>query len=310
MENPELASLLARIATALERIANAVDKSAATDANGEGDTLQNDCSTKTSLPVAGCTAAKPLVSPQSTCNTSIANFLADRGIKVNAVPQAEAADDVLNSLAKRLGEDYDALRALHSNIKRNMQHGGTFTLSLKECAADDISRVCQYGHTLHEHAFLEDFRYVRSQRLISAKTTICPMAQNFFAGKWLERYVLLLVQEAVEEVAEISDFQYLLNPKVVLPNGNDFELDLVFQVHDSFFWIEAKSANYQQHIQKYANIVQIMKLDAKHSILVLPDTEIARQLTALYNITVLPMSQMKESLITTIKADQNGQIGP
>ncbi len=185
MENPELASLLARIATALERIANTVDKSAATDTNGEGDTLQNACSAKTSLPAASCTAAKPLGYPQSTCNTSIVNFLADRGIKVNAVPQAEAADDVLNSLAKRLGEDYDALRALHSNIKRNMQHGGTFTLSLKECVADDISRVCQYGHTLHEHAFLEDFRYIKSQRLISAKTTAWPMAQNFLrANGW------------------------------------------------------------------------------------------------------------------------------
>jgi hypothetical protein len=99
----------------------------------------------------------------------------------------------------------------------------------------------------------------------------------------------------------------LLNPQIVLPNGDDFELDLIFQVNDFFFWIEAKSGEYQQHISKYSKMSKILNLDFKHSIMVLPDISENQcdALTALFSMTVCPLSRLETVLVEIIRADRS-----
>lgn len=242
---------------------------------------------------------------------AIEEFLNVRGIKIKTVPPEDAADNVINSLSEFLGKNYDGLRELLAKIKRSMQQGGFITISLKDYAQKDVSNVCQFSTRLHEIAFLEQYKYFKSpQYLIKAKTTTLPTAQNFFSGKWLERFVLLSTQRAVNLVSKELDkelgFSYLLNPQVILPNGDDFELDLIFHVNGSYYWIEAKSGDYQQHISKYSKMSKILGLDTAHSIMVLTDISSDRSvaLTSLFSMTVLSLSQLEEVLIETIKADQ------
>jgi len=213
-------------------------------------------------------------------------------------------------LAKFLGEHYDALKELLSRIKSSMQRGDVIALTLKDYSQKDVSDACQFCTRLHEIAFLEQYKYFRSpQYLIRAKTTTLPTAQNFFSGKWLERYVLQAVQSAVNTVAiELGrevEFAYLLNPQIILPNGNDFELDLLFHVDGIFFWIEAKTGDYQQHISKYSKISKMLGLNYEHSIMVLTDilAERAEALTSLFSMAVYGLSQLESRLIETIRKD-------
>lgn len=191
-----------------------------------------------------------------------------------------------------------------------MQQGSFITLSIKDYTQKDVSNVCQFSTRLHEIAFLEQYKYFKSpQYLIKAKTTTLPTAQNFFSGKWLERFVLLSAQRAVNLVSKELDkeleFSYLLNPQVVLPNDDDFELDLIFHVNGLFYWIEAKSGDHQQHISKYSKISKILNLDFEHSIMVLTDISLDKSaaLRSLFSMTVSSLS-LEEMLIETIKADQ------
>ena len=109
-----------------------------------------------------------------------------------------------------------------------------------------------------------------------------------------------------KELDKDLEFSYLLNPQVILPNGDDFELDLIFHVNDSYYWIEAKSGDYQQHISKYSKMSRILNLDFEHSIMVLTDIspDKSAALTSLFSMTVSSLSQLEEMLIETIKADQ------
>jgi hypothetical protein len=142
-------------------------------------------------------------------NEVIITFLESRSIKVKTIPTEDTADDVINSLSKFLGENYDGLRELLARIKRNMQQGSPFSLSLKEYTQKDTSDVCQFCTRLHSIAFLEEYKYFKSpQYLIRAKPTSLPIAQNFFSGKWLERFVLLTVQKCVRRVS--SDLKKIL----------------------------------------------------------------------------------------------------
>jgi hypothetical protein len=192
-----------------------------------------------------------------------------------------------------------------------MQQGSPFSLSLKEYTQKDINNVCQFCTRLHAIAFLEEYRYFKApQYLIKAKATTLPAAHSFFSGKWLERFVLLAVQKCVSlissELQRDVVFSYLLNPQIILPNGDDFELDLICYVSGFFFWIEAKSGDYQQHINKYSKMSKILNLDFRHSIMVLPDISEDRcvALTSLFSMTVCSLSRLEEVLAETIRKDQ------
>jgi hypothetical protein len=305
MENNEITSLLERIAIALERIADVftekTDKAAYEEHNDkdikEVETCEDDDVLKNTT--------------EEDEFDVIEEFLNGCGIKIKTVPPEDAADDVINSLSEFLGKNYDGLRELLAKIKRNMQQGGFITISLRDYSQKDVSNVCQFSTRLHEIAFLEQYKYFKSpQYLIKAKTTTLPTAQNFFSGKWLERFVLLSAQRAVnlvsKELDKYLEFSYLLNPQVILPNGDDFELDLIFHVNGSYYWIEAKSGDYQQHISKYSKMSRILNLDFEHSIMVLTDISPDKSavLTSLFSMTVSSLSQLEEMLIETIKADQ------
>ncbi len=111
----------------------------------------------------------------------IADFLASRDIKIKTTPTEEPADDIINSLSKFLGENYDSLRDLLARIKRSMQQGSQFSLYLKEYTQKDINNVCQFCTRLHAIAFLEEYRYFKApQYLIKAKATTLPAAHSFF----------------------------------------------------------------------------------------------------------------------------------
>ncbi len=244
---------------------------------------------------------------------AVIEFLDNRGIKVKTVPPEDPADEIINSLSRFLGTNYEGLRELLARIKRNMQQGAPFWLSLKEYTQRDVSNVCQFCSRLHAIAFLEKYDYFKApQYLVKAKTTTLPAAQNFFSGKWLERFVLLTVQKCVTliaaELEQDIEFSYLLNPQINLPNGDDFELDLICHINGFFFWIEAKSGDYQQHISKYSKISKIFDLDVRHSIMVLPDISEDRcdALTALFAMTVASLSRLEAVLMATIRQDQTG----
>lgn len=308
MGNDDLRNFLERIATSLERIADSIEN-VKLPANEE---------------LGRYTRPKEMIlQDEPTFNAEegeflhktveedlIERFLSSKNIKIKVVPPEDAADSLINSLAEFLGSRYDALSELLSKVKSNMQIGGFITLSIKDYTQKNISDICQFCTLLHEIAFLEQYKYFKSpQFLIKAKTTTLPKAQNFFSGKWLERFVLQTVQKSVNtvsrEVGKDLDFSYLINPQIILPNGNDFELDLIFHVNGLFYWIEAKTGDFQQHISKYSKMAKMIGLDYKHSIMVLTDirSEKVSALTSLFSMTVYGLSQLEIGLTETIKKD-------
>jgi DNA-directed RNA polymerase subunit H (RpoH/RPB5) len=301
LDNDEVKILFKRFAVALEQIASSY-QGEASEQKQIVEALSN------FLPIKEVESGKD---DDLVPDNVLMKFLELRNIQVKTMPTVDAADDIINSLAEFLGKNYDALRDILAQIKRNMQFGGAFSLSIKKYSQKNISSICQFCTRLHEVAFLEQYKYFKApQYIIRAKTTALPKAQNFFSGIWLERFVLLSVQKVVNlvsnELNQKLQFSYLLNPQIILPNGDDFELDLLFHINDCFYWIEAKSGNYQQHISKYSKISKILKLDYEHSIMVLTDisSEKSSALTSLFSMNVYSLSQLESCLIQTIKKDQ------
>lgn len=247
---------------------------------------------------------------QQGSDGTLESFLNARGITIKTTPAADPTDPVINSLALFLGERYSALSPLLAKIKRSMQNGESITESLKGRSPADISSACQFCTRLYELAFFEQYYYARSPTaLIRAKTTTLPKAQQFFSGQWLERFILQKTKsihgQMAQAVGHPLPFEYLANLQIVLPNGDDFELDLLVSIGSLVYWIEVKSADYQQHISKYSKFARLLGLDSTHSFIVLADapTERCHDLSSLFTMTVCNLNRFEDALSSVIRED-------
>lgn len=84
------------------------------------------------------------------------------------------------------------------------------------------------------------------------------------------------------------EFTCLLNPQITFPNGDDFELDLLFMIEGQPLWVECKIGDYQAYIAKYSNVRKLLSIPKSRAILVILDIpeELTTNLTYLYDVTV------------------------
>lgn len=304
MNNERIEELLERIAVALEKLAGSSDARSNTNAGKAVKTGLKDPGVRTNT--ASFTTPPPA--------PALELFLASKGIQIKAIPPADPADHIIDSLSLFLGERYNALSRLLTKIKRAMQSGSEIEVSLRNRTQQDVSSNCQFCARLREIAFLEQYRYSPSPTyLIRAKTTTLPRAQRFFGGQWLERYILQKVkavhQQVVAEGNCERDFECLINPQIILPNGDDFELDVLARFGPSVYWIEAKSGDYQQHVAKYSKFARVLGLDCAHSLMVLTDVPDDRceALSSLFSMTVCNLWSFEEKLLAVARSDSARQ---
>lgn len=296
--------LLERIAVALEAIAANLAESKAVPIAQALPEIQEVLSANTLLP-------NDEIEPEPDHVKVLEPFLAARHISIKVLPKEDPADQVIDSLSLFLGERYNALSSILMKVKRSMQTGDFITESLKDYAQLDVSSVCQFCTRLHEIAFLEQYQYSKSPvYLVRAKTTTLPKAQRFFGGQWLERFVLQKVKSVYSQVVtgglinEIP-FEYLINPQIILPNKDDFELDLLVSIGGVVYWIEAKSGDYQQHVSKYAKFARILGIEYARSIMVLTDASNERcsALSSLFTMTVCNLASFEDYMLSIISED-------
>jgi hypothetical protein len=293
----QLLSRLERIAAALERLAPAAASSApapepAPAASGSG-------------PEPAVEASEPVTLVPEALNT----FLASRGIRIRRVPPPGPADSVLDRLALFLGSRYEALKDVLGWLKRTMQTGGRWHLRLAGRPQEEIGACCQFCHQLYQLAFLTEYRYHRAPHcLIEARTSTAPEAQNFLSGQWLERFVRQQVTAAAA-AASCPELSLLANAQVVLPNNDDFELDLLAAAGGRVFWIESKTGAYQQYIRKYSQMARIFGIGSSSSFLVLADAPAAvcEDLSRMTGMTVCRPEDFHAAFQQAIASEQTIQ---
>lgn len=233
----------------------------------------------------------------SSTRATLRAFLEERGIEIKTSRQSEDADDVLDHLAHFMGSHYDHIEAVYKQVKRAVNGGRGFNLNLSHASQDEVSASTQFCTRLHRLAFLTDYVYLNSPRYqIHAKAAHDPRAIQFLTGGWLERYVRQTVRTCLSDAGE--KVALLSNAQIVLPNGDDFELDLVAQYGERVLWLEAKTGNYQRHVGKYRKMGGRMQVAARDTLMVLagvpPHT--AERLSKVHAIGVTPVQDLSDAL--------------
>jgi len=299
-----------KIEQLLERIAVALEQLVAASGHSSARQEEPSCESATLSTTEILADAPQYSNAEELQHRVLEPFLNSKGISIKVIPPEDASDQVIDSLSLFLGERYSALSSILMKIKRAMQNGTLITESLKDRAQVDVSSTCQFCSRLHEVAFLEQYQYLRSPTyLIRAKTTTLPKAQRFFGGQWLERFILQSVKSIharlTDEIGSAIPFEYLINPQIILQNGDDFELDLLVSIGPSIYWIEAKSGDYQQHVSKYSKFARTLGLDFAHSLMVLTDVPDERcdALSSLFSMTVCNLKTFEQYMLSVVRND-------
>lgn len=216
----------------------------------------------------------------------VEDFLMSQGIRIKVVPPPNSADDSIDQLAWYLGTRYSDLTGLLRTLKRTMQAGRSFQYQMAGLPQSTVSSSCQFCVQLHELAFLTQYTYLKSPKyVIHATPSTAPAAQKFLSGHWLERYVARSLREAFGGRLSI-----LMNPQIILPNGDDFELDVIaVDPRNAPLWIEAKTGDYQNHVVKYSKVAKLLGVPTSRSIMILPEVpeDKCLALSGLFQMTVV-----------------------
>ena len=229
----------------------------------------------------------PVVSTEEMASVSVAEtvdgqeemlgeILSTFNITVKQCRTSFEGSEALNKLASYVGEHWDSFQDLWLTFKRGLQGRNSITKFLDRYPPEDVSYMCNLCIRMKELAFLSNYHYAKAPKYqLFAEVSRQPVAQAFIGGEWFERYLFTEVQVVFNQYcADCQCVKHLRcwNDTVIrLPDQKEAELDLFFEVDGLLFWIEAKSADYQHHIEKYNRMAKTIGLPQKQVMLVCLD---------------------------------------
>jgi|LDZT01.1.fsa_nt_gi hypothetical protein len=298
MIDDKLINILERIATALETIAEKNSSTLPFNINSELHNINENINSTRSEEIN-----EQVIIPVNDVNP-IFRFLADKNIQVKTFQINEEIDDVLDNIALFMGNRYNRIKKVYNTIKSKLNTGTTFRLDLKNATQEEVSYSCQLCNSLHQIAFLSEYKYFKSpQFVINGRPNRIPTAIKFFTGQWLERFIKTEVKNSIRKLETPIKFAYLTNPQIILPNGDDFELDVLFSIDEEIFWFEAKTGDYQNYVDKYSRMAKLLQLDNKHAFMVL--TEVNEQnciaLRKIFGMEVVNIEKFSETFQNSIR---------
>ncbi len=208
----------------------------------------------------------------------VIQWLNNRGIKVEKYRSKKESilEETFNKLAIYLGENYAILDEFHKKLKKSVQNGSEFSFSLKKRAQTlegeerkkyfDVNT--KLGSMLKDAGFLSSYHYNKNTKVLKAAVHCRSDFKNFLSGDYFERFIFDKITKYFRSKG--LSYDYLVNAKVMFPNTDRYELDLLFLVKEHLFWIECKSGSnlnsIEPDISKYSEnhhkFLQIPKTNA------------------------------------------------
>ena len=201
----------------------------------------------------------------------LARYLQRHGVEIVHIPDESNLDPRISQIAGFLGKYLSYVLPFYETLKATLNEGAEFTYSLAGLNGRDVTHTLNLCRMLREVDFLASYAYRRAPHYkIVARVNRTPTAINFLTGGWLEHFIRDKVVSILTTHPATLDLPYafMKNPCIILPGGEDFELDLLLSVGERIFWIEAKTGEYMEFLPKYSRVSKVLGLDRNTSMLV------------------------------------------
>lgn len=210
--------------------------------------------------------------------------------QIKAEPNNEAMDisGFFDEIAVELGDNYAILGEVCAKIKHAQHKYGKFTLNLAAHSQQNTQIITHFIKELYDCAFITRYTHDKTNKRVHVSLQTAPKITRFFDGDWLEWYVLMKVATLL--VDKKVKFSCLRGFQVYFSNGDQHEIDLFFLINGTIpLWIECKSGEFRQFINKYSTLRKQLKLEKTNSFLLvlgMPDEKVAG-LTNTFDVTMV-----------------------
>ncbi|GIW72390.1 MAG: hypothetical protein KatS3mg102_1932 [Planctomycetota bacterium] len=204
----------------------------------------------------------------------VVEVLSACGVKVRRRRELEPGWLALGSLARNIGRKYRHVRPLLHQLKRHQGDGRRIAMQLRQLPQQqvaDLTLVCTEAYRL---GLLPSYRYLRSPRfLLYTDPPQEPRGIEFFTGGWLELFAVHTALELLRH-ARTSDPEVDLacGLEIVLPNGDQAELDVGLVHQKALIWIEGKTGcDFNAHLPRYRALRDLLRLPRERALLLVSD---------------------------------------
>ena len=214
-------------------------------------------------------------------------WLKTHGIEVlTSRPENEGRDEVLDKIALSIGKKTKDLRNIRGAIKYAVGTRKTAQVNLK--TQSEILHSTSLCNRLNKYGLIRNYNYNKSSNTIYFEAQSRGDFDYFLTGGWFERSVFQMLDEWLKN--ENLEADWLINPKLRFPNGDVFELDLLFMIDEQPLWLECKAGrNYNDKLVTYSEHRKQLKIPKSHALMVIldcPEKETS-ELTHLWDLTIV-----------------------
>jgi hypothetical protein len=253
----------------------------------------------------------PRPPPEDAPTGPLVDFLKERGILVYEGQDDLNRNEAFEHLARHLGTHFDLLAPFYEKTKRLVASGRGAKFEVEHFSDQERSAAVQFGTLLHRHGMLKDFYYHRSpKKALRVIPTKDGKTGQFLTGGWLEIFVSMLLSKRLRAHLSPAKYQMLYNVKGALPDGREFEADIMAVVEGRMFWLECKTGNWQDYSARFRGLVQTFGVDRNSSGLLLlraPDVSTRSRATDMLDMTVMSLQEVDAFLCRFLGVEPGGE---
>jgi len=218
----------------------------------------------------GYAFANKAFAPELINFDGVVNYLNEKKVKVEFKEKQMDISGFFDEIAVKLGDNYAILFPLLDKIRwayRKNYDAINFDLTDNQKTDQFIMQFCK---ELYEYGFIVRQFKKRDKNQIHLELQTSTKIMNFFNGEWLEWYAFMKTASLLS--SKKITFSSLKNFIFNFENGEKHEADVFFVLpKNKPLWIECKSGEFRQDIQKYTKICKTLNIQKENFLLLVLD---------------------------------------
>ena len=202
--------------------------------------------------------------------------------------------------AVAIGSDYELLGEVCEQIRyAQIKEYNSNTIYLDKKSKEDTKAIESFIQRLYDHSLIARFINNKKEKNIRVILQNAPSVRRFFAGDWLEWFALMVSLRICQE--RKINYACARNMTLAFSPNEHRELDVFLLINNSQpLYIECKTGDYRQDLDKYVALRKRLAIDQKHFILCVADLddEKCKGLAAMYGMTFVNTQTLAPHLST------------
>lgn len=217
--------------------------------------------------------APAVVDSGGSVKDRLATFLVPQKVKVISIHEESKHDVILDDVATKLGQDFNAMRQTLKLLRAAYSDKGVGSMLLDKFSSDKKSQeIVMSFFNYAKRNLLIEYGFVGKRRYLSFKIDVeNALFRKFLTGNWFERYIYITVLRKCSYLSKNS----IIARNVVLefPSGDKAEIDMVIIHRDQLYLLEMKTRDYKEAVKKYKNRAPLLGIPLENIFFVMMERQ-------------------------------------